>query len=266
MKTLNHRFISSAPKSTFTKMSIDEMKFYIERYNKNNPRKVNKNTVNRYASAQKNGEWGIGDSVCFSCEGDLMNGQHRLISAIESGTELETFVNYGVPKDNRKHMDRHSRRTTAQALGLLEKNSSTMIAMANVWLASENGWQRNYTDGELENTMNEHEEAIRVFANLKAKYFSRAGFLTACAQYFERDKTAALKFYNEVTGDGAGLESGSAELVMRTYLLCTRGGGAAQTIKDYQGTLGVIHKKMNGVVIERVRCRKSGWDNLIFKN
>jgi hypothetical protein len=62
--------------------------------NYNGQRKVRRSTVAKYAREMAAGEWrgDNGQSITFSADGWLVDGQHRLRAVIESGCEVEMLV------------------------------------------------------------------------------------------------------------------------------------------------------------------------------
>ena len=79
----------------------------------NSNRSVSKHTVNRYASAMKNGKWELnGETIAFYENGELKDGQHRLNAIIQSGEGQWMIVVRGIPKSTVIHDRGKSRSTT----------------------------------------------------------------------------------------------------------------------------------------------------------
>lgn len=70
---------------------------YLE-HNANNPRKkVNHNRVKGYAADMKAGKWSMnGEAIVFDADGNLKDGQHRLMAVVESGVPVLMFVVRGI--------------------------------------------------------------------------------------------------------------------------------------------------------------------------
>lgn len=87
-------------KYTQTIESIDPSK--AEKYLKKNVhnRYVNEKTIALYAKQMREKEWRInGESLIFSDNGELLDGQHRLSAIVASGVTLDLPVFRGVEKD-----------------------------------------------------------------------------------------------------------------------------------------------------------------------
>jgi hypothetical protein len=70
--------------------------------NKDNYRKINRGTVNRYAEDMKAGKWELnGEAIIFGANGILKNGQHRLAAIALAGIPVMMTVIRGVEDDVR---------------------------------------------------------------------------------------------------------------------------------------------------------------------
>lgn len=84
--------------------------------NQNN-RKLNKRLVAEYAQQIKSGEWlQNGESIKFSEEGKLLDGQHRLQAIILSETPCEVLVIRGLKPESFKTIDTGKRRNRSDVL------------------------------------------------------------------------------------------------------------------------------------------------------
>lgn len=72
---------------------------YLARNRKNN-RKLSMSVVTSYANDMRDGRWDSenGTSIKFNTDGELEDGQHRLMACIQAGVPFETIVMYGVRK------------------------------------------------------------------------------------------------------------------------------------------------------------------------
>jgi hypothetical protein len=61
--------------------------------------------VKDYADRMKRGEWHISQPIMFSEDGDLFDGQHRLMAVIESGVTCDFLVLRGLPSETRLYVD-----------------------------------------------------------------------------------------------------------------------------------------------------------------
>jgi hypothetical protein len=103
--------------------------------NKDN-RPVNTRHVKSLAREIKEGRWQVnGDTIAFATD-RLVDGQHRLMAIIESGTPVETFVVRGVSSESFLTKDAGKRRRTSDAMAIAGIVYSNDVAAATlkVWL------------------------------------------------------------------------------------------------------------------------------------
>ena len=100
-----------------------------------NFRDPSKGTVERYAESMIRGEWELnGEPLAFNSEGELKNGQHRLLAVVKSGVPVLFSVLEGVDSDL---YDKGKVRSLAEYLSFtlkLDKRSSGFLATASGWL------------------------------------------------------------------------------------------------------------------------------------
>lgn len=83
-------------------------------------RRVRNATVAKYKAAMENGHWElIPDAIAFDETGTLINGQHRLLAVIASGTTQPFFVARGLSTNAFIHTDAPTVRSLADHLDLM---------------------------------------------------------------------------------------------------------------------------------------------------
>jgi len=86
-------------------------------HNTSNPRRLMDSVVRRYADDMKSGKWqSNGESIVFSKNGELRDGQHRLEAVVLSGVTVQMVVVRGV-EDGTTIYDVGAKRNVAQAVG-----------------------------------------------------------------------------------------------------------------------------------------------------
>ena len=84
-------------RSEILKITPEMAKAFLERNMKNN-RRVNHDTVKRYARIMKGGGWNLThQGIAFDENGELIDGQHRLQAIIIANVPVTMMVTYGVP-------------------------------------------------------------------------------------------------------------------------------------------------------------------------
>lgn len=105
------------------------------RYNEDN-RKLSNLFTNRLSKDIKTDKYAInGESIKFSIDEKLNDGQHRLQAILKSGLPMETFVTFGVTRASRMTLDQGKPRTTANYLSMDGRvNASKAAATAGLLL------------------------------------------------------------------------------------------------------------------------------------
>lgn len=207
-------------------------------------RKPSRPVVNRYASDMKNGLWQLtGQGIIFDEEGRLSDGQHRLLSVIESGVTVDFLVIRNEPTDSYLH-DRGRSRTTKNSFEVLGmepwKCSHTMIGVLNA-LLDFHGKTDNYalSDSVISEFLDDNEEMLRKASSLVGRQMYRAGVVAAifCCLFNKKNEEKLGKFL-EILDSGISYGIGeSSPLVLRRTILDARVGANRATLSKRGGHL-----------------------------
>jgi hypothetical protein len=100
----------------------------LEDYNSKN-RKINKNNVGFIIREIQNSNWlPNGDTITFDVDGNLADGQHRLLAIINTGVPLEYITITGLDPEAFKTIDIGSQRSGSDALSIEGISNSTHIS------------------------------------------------------------------------------------------------------------------------------------------
>lgn len=96
-------------------------------------RKPNRDVVNMYARDMKSGKWLMThQGIAINENNELVDGLHRLLAIVESGTTIESFVTFGLKENSIDYIDTGRRRSVSQILSMLgKKNCKALSACAN---------------------------------------------------------------------------------------------------------------------------------------
>lgn len=155
---------------------------------KNNPnnRNVKRDRVSLYASDMEKGRWQLnGESIVIDADGNLKDGQHRLMAVVKSQCTVPMIVVSGVDTDCNIY-DRGSGRSVKDIMTITMedkwKQSNHIIAICNRFLYMKNTANHYNSDFDvikfIENYENELEQIYHIAIN-KKKY-SRSATIT-CA-------------------------------------------------------------------------------------
>lgn len=122
----NHVVAASAPIAkpqselalSIETITPDDARKYLER---NRNRKVRQRRVEWYASLMQAGRWHIGtDAIGFDRNGNLINGQHRLMAIEYAGVPVRMVVVRGLEPDVYKHLDSGDPRALKDHIGMTD--------------------------------------------------------------------------------------------------------------------------------------------------
>lgn len=100
----------------------------MEDHNKKN-RKINKNNVNFLNKEIESGNWKLnGETISFDVDGNVNNGQHRLLAIIKSGVSLDIIVVTNLSLEAFKTIDTGALRSGSDVLSIEGVPNSTHIA------------------------------------------------------------------------------------------------------------------------------------------
>jgi len=74
---------------------------WLRNHNQSNPRTASMSVVRKYAKDMTDGRWGMDPNpICFGPNDELLNGQHRLMAVVESGTIQRFWIARNCPADS----------------------------------------------------------------------------------------------------------------------------------------------------------------------
>lgn len=92
-------------------------------------RRLRKAVVDRYAAAMKAGRWKLtGEAIKFDTHGNLIDGQHRLRAAVQSGATIKCEVQRNVPDDAFMELDTGATRSPGDLLKIAGYKYTNSVA------------------------------------------------------------------------------------------------------------------------------------------
>lgn len=249
-------------------------------------RKVYVGVVREYAAAMRDERWWFdGDSIQFSKEGILLNGQHRLMAQVASGTTLVQSVWYDLDSEVQTVMDTGRKRSFADILELEgEKDSTHLAALTSMLYYYEKGnrgqnltnfanWNGNRAQhSQLLAFFQEHAEELRGCLP-EAKAAHRGTYapirVTAFANLlFRRIDKADAEGFMKALASGVGLENESPILLLRQRLVNDYGKKNAVSRPQSWVVLALIIKAWNfwrgGESIKQLVFKSGGVSKELF--
>lgn len=217
---------SSAAKDVMVTPSIATE--WLERNTRN--RKVRVSLAYQYADDMRNGRWEYnGDPIRFDKDGVLLDGQHRLLAIVDSGTTQKFHVIEGLEPHVQVTIDQGGKRSPSDQLTIrgIETNS-TLAAAARIYVRWDTG--RFFGDVKKNHiTTPEIVEWVEGFPSLYGRLIdlSTRGYkaipcapaitLAVALRLHQIDEDDATEFFG-LLRTGANLEAGSPILTLRERL------------------------------------------------
>lgn len=201
---------------------------WVTKYNTNN-RKVRPKRVAQIAEDMRLGKFVVnGDPIRFDSNGNLMDGQHRLLAAVRAGyTFKDQLVIFGLPPEASETIDCGAARTDADRLKMAGVANSKVISTAAKIILCYDSSDLTFKTSPRHTAITEYGKAPSVPLQewvSKARSIGKAvggsdgiilAFLALSGQY---DKAKTEAFVEGVI-TGAGLEADSPVLAFRNYSL-----------------------------------------------
>lgn len=210
-------------------------------------RGVRKNRVDKLAHAIESGQWQIThQGIALSPEGEVLDGQHRLLAIIQADETVQVLVTRDVPYDVFHSIDTGASRTPSDSLKIAGFTDTNVVAsmIRNVLVYEKvvgtNGseWhthERRVTTTDILGYLEEPENKEAAYAALKAgrsiaSAVSRFGAATPLSaanlilRTFPTDVgPSALAEFNARLCDGVMLQKNSPILALRRWLVSDTG-------------------------------------------
>ena len=144
-------------------------------------RRLDKRTVECYAELMKRGLWGeSNDAICFTKDGALANGQHRLNAVIIAGGAYPFIVMRGLCDSDMANMDNGKNRTAADNLyikGVKRSNAISAIIKRRILLGNYRRTVLSSDGSNGVNSMKIHNKVIMEEYEMRSGYYDSLAFL-----------------------------------------------------------------------------------------
>lgn len=107
-------------------------------YEKN--RSIKRGALATYAKDMKNGNWrsSVCPPICFSENGVLLDGQHRLLAVIEANVAIEFEIRYGLIENDYNYFDQGTKRQASDGLMDVKGRKIITSVCRTAFIASNN--------------------------------------------------------------------------------------------------------------------------------
>lgn len=175
--------------------------------------------------------------ICFSREGRLLNGQHRLSAVLKAGEAIEVPVMRGLPDEAFATYDTHAKKGPMQGSSFEQFGDRALIAAAAVLL-----WKHELkppgtrnakpTPAEIIRIVEQHPRLLelRTFGR-KMVEFGRSSVMTYAAYRIERENPELGRIFVERFETGADLPRGHLILELRRRMQVLRRERVSQDVE-----------------------------------
>lgn len=234
-----------------------ELAFELLERNENN-RRVKKRAIAEYVHALKSGDWQFnGDPVRVAADGQLLDGQHRLMALVEAGFTVPMVLVEGVTPETQMTMDVGTKRSYADHLKMRgEKNAAALAAIVRGYaLYQRSEGRQRWEPGETRLSMSELErtllrnpllkESQREAHRLYMSGFKASQVATGVAHYVltQLDGPDALFFFERIETGSELFPDGPTQpiLKLREYIATRK----IHEVRSSHVTLAAILKTWN---------------------
>ena len=96
-----------------------------------NNRVLRRSRINQYAQEMANGDWTLtGEPIIFARDGEMLNGQHRLLACIEAGVPFTTAVARDADPAAFKHIDSGLKRSQGDLAAQIGVKNPNLVSSA----------------------------------------------------------------------------------------------------------------------------------------
>lgn len=169
-----------------------------------------------------------GATICLDEEGNILDGQHRLLAIVESGVTLsDVIVVRGLKPESFATIDSGRPRTNGDRLAMMGiKNSSSIAACARAFLLYKLGdlaFGARVSNVDVLETAKEHAELFKKAQTMahdmnKAVRGQPAVYASTLALCLQHDREQTEEFCHGVIS-GANLKEGDPRLAFRKYMI-----------------------------------------------
>lgn len=222
--------------------------------NNDKNRALNKSRVAGYAKIMKAGQWQLnGESIKFSEDGDLIDGQHRLHAVVRAAMPIQAIVIRNLPADSFETIDTGRRRSVSDVLGVKGEHNANFLGSALSLI-------RYYEDGTLRSDTRRYhgdsgniemleaykrhprlqfavEEIATAYNARRFRFASPSALIVAYYLMSSEDRDRALKFMHALIS-GEDLKQGDPILALRNRLINLRSSGVKEKRGDTLAAIG----------------------------
>jgi hypothetical protein len=276
--TIFARKAGSTPEPSYQVVAVDAplAEKWLGRNNRN--RHVRSRKVDEFARDMSAGNWQFnGDTIRISANGNLLDGQHRLLAVVQSECTIKFLVVSGLAESSQDTMDIGAKRSMADQLALSGEVSTNQLAAVLrkvMILDSQRGWNRTAapTYAEMRAYFTEHPEirfATDVAQQSRTELPCPPSVIGATYQICAAiDRSAANVFFVDQLINSIGLRVGDPAHTLKKRLRAEAGegsdhGSASRNRMSEDNVIRYVFTAWNafrdGRQVTKLQAPKGGW-------
>lgn len=207
----------------------ERAKEWLDKHNIGN-RRILPNHVRMIARDISSERWMFNaQPICFSTEGRLLNGQHRLLACVEADQPIDVAVARGIPDQAFATYDIHAKKTVPSGMSIESADMRVIAAAAKIqWRLDEgvsiSDTRNKPTSSELADTIRRHKDLSIGFPLARRMMnIGSAAVMTFLIYHVRQSRRPYAEDFLHQLETGEGLVRGNPVLKVRNALLTNRG-------------------------------------------
>lgn len=234
-------------------------KLYLEKNTSNRP--IRKQAVSGYAREMAMGRWGAThQGIAFNCNGELIDGQHRLLAIVKSGVTIQLPVARGLIHDTQDVIDAGRKRTVADQLhlrhGLSHANLKAGVARCILGYVCPFSWgSRSTSMSEVLIILGAYGDYVNLLVDMNHGFKPgfRSGVIAAMAFACIPEKDKTLDFARKLNS-GENIQRGDAPFALRNHLINHKiPGGNNGSMESSQWVFNALYNHVHGNPLLKIK-------------
>lgn len=215
-------------------------------------RTVRTTVVARYSDDMKNGNWGLShQGIAIDINGNLIDGQHRLLAIVKSGETIPMLVTTGLQPEIFEVIDKLCARSDADSLRMRQKETEVFRLISMVY------------KGNYKPTLTELKGCIAVFSTIydslcftatNVKTFSsapvRTAAILAAVEKPENIKTISKAYEDMVNGNIEHLSVSQRSMLRSVY------NGTAKNLRGNSERIDLLQRFFTAFCMDNTELTK----------